>query len=1209
MADNVKLNVLLEGAEEAKTLLNDIDAVVNRLNGRNIKIKVSSSGMTRAATQAEKLNTNLGNAANAAQQFGTSGAKAVSTTAAATDKAATSAKKFNMGIGSMAGNLLKFQAVNFAINGTIKAFKSAFDEMKNVDTELVNIRKVTGLSNAEIEKLSKNAYSLATNYGRQASEVLTASTTFARAGYTEQIGQLSELSLLLQNAGDLSADDAAKFLIATDKAYKLGGSYEDLIAVIDGLDNITNKNATDMQKMTDGMTIAGSVFAESGESIQTFAALLGAATANTQRSGSEVARALRTIFMNLRQIRGETEDGELIDGESIAAASKALKDYAGISTMENGQLRKASDVLTELAGKWDTLSETQRAAVSEAVAGKRQANILMALMGDWESVEKMMGEYENSAGTAAKENAAYMDSWAAKTKQVQAAWDEMVAGMIQTDGIKEVLDAGVDLIGQLGSLFKGDSFQGVFSIVADSLGVLGDVLNSPLIKGIIDFSNGITEISLDGIGTAIEWINDLLDDAATKAGKFKDEADEASSNAADILENYNKDFGENSRYQELLNNVNNLTEAERVELGVLELQREEREKEVQDAEKAADKAAERAKKAKETADRERILKAQTALSPLDDAYAGIMGHGALLDNGSVENYINNVSEALRVSQDYYQQLVQSRDAGSQLLGEEQQFVDAYEYALRTFTEGGTAAEVVAKNVAAAAYASGKSWEESAALGNQAAEDFQAYMQEMGYEVPPIDIIANTDQALQAVGEVKAEAEAGANMPITATVAFGGFGSIFSGRKRASGVRHDAGGPALVNENGPEAIAANGLAWIAGGGEPTITMLPRGATVLNASKTRNALRGSTTLSASGGLIPIDDGGGGGVPWGERFREVPVNPYNPPGSGNTEIPDRPSFPSPVDWLNPADGLLPEGINPAEPSGDRNTETGNPTYYPGNGGNSGPAKPNVKKLQKDLDDLLKNLNLQAELAENEEDYLKAMEIYGQAQEEISKMIEQYREAGYAEDSDEILRLKNLGYDYAAKQLGGYDKLQDRLVDALNGLTEATEDANALAEKQEAVDKAREALANAEKQRTVRIFNPVTGQWEWVANAADVQKAQENLQKAQDSLQKEQLDQTLKAIKNAKPEDLAGLTLTPAVLDYLFNGTPEQQSAFLDALNAATGGADYLGSAEAQTEFNQGNNIGTQWNLNGITLTEDQAKGMTIQDLLNMLQGLKMM
>ena len=83
----------------------------------------------------------------------------------------------------------------------------------------------------------------------------------------------------------------------------------------------------------------------------------------------------------------------IINGESIAAASKALKDYAGISTMENGQLRKASDVLDDLAKKWDTLSETQKAAVSEAVANKRQANVLMALMGDWETYQQMLADF------------------------------------------------------------------------------------------------------------------------------------------------------------------------------------------------------------------------------------------------------------------------------------------------------------------------------------------------------------------------------------------------------------------------------------------------------------------------------------------------------------------------------------------------------------------------------------------------------------------------------------------------------------------------------------------------------------------------------------------------------------------------------------------------------------------------------------------------
>ena len=433
MADNVVLNVRVDGAEAAKAQLAQIDSYVKSIKGTT-KITINASGITKAANSAEKLAKGLESAKTAAGDLDKALPQGGDNTAKSLGKANKEAKGLSSSLSTMAG-MIKFRAINAVINGTISALSSAVNEMKNVDTELVNIRKVTRMSDADIKKLTNTAYDLASAYGRTASEVLTASTVFARAGYTDQIASLSELSLLLQNAGDLSADDAAKFIIATDAAYKFGGSTEKLTAVIDGLDNITNKNATDMQKMTDGMTIAGSVFAESGESVEMFAALLGSATAATQRSGSEVARGLRTIVMNLRQIRGETADGELIDGESIAAAATALRDYAGISTMENGELRKASDVLTELAGKWDTLSETQRAAIAEAVAGKRQANILMALMGDWESVEKMMGEYESGAGTAAAENAAYMESWAAQIEVVKAQWNDLVQSLVDSDAI------------------------------------------------------------------------------------------------------------------------------------------------------------------------------------------------------------------------------------------------------------------------------------------------------------------------------------------------------------------------------------------------------------------------------------------------------------------------------------------------------------------------------------------------------------------------------------------------------------------------------------------------------------------------------------------------------------------------------------------------------------------------------------------------------
>ena len=54
---------------------------------------------------------------------------------------------------------------------------------------------------------------------------------------------------------------------------------------------------------------------------------------------------------------------------------------------------------------------------------------------------------------------------------------------------------------------------------------------------------------------------------------------------------------------------------------------------------------------------------------------------------------------------------------------------------------------------------------------------------------------------------------------------------------ASGTESARGGTALVNEEGAEIIYANGSAWVAGGGQPTITNLPIGAKVFNADQTR------------------------------------------------------------------------------------------------------------------------------------------------------------------------------------------------------------------------------------------------------------------------------------------------------------------------------------------------------------------------------------
>ena len=433
MAEIITLTVKQVGVSEAEKSLNNMLTTIKAINSTPINVSVTGSG------------------AKAAEQY----KETVTATQTKVKKLSQSFKDAEKSGDSLLKNVIKnaqWYYISGAVSAITRSFKDAIAAMKEADAEMVSIQKVTGYTKEQMDRLSDSAYALASAYGRTAQEILSAETTFARAGYTDQIEDLAELAVLTQNVGDVNADTASKFLIAADAAWKLGGNEKELTEIIDGMNNVTNKNAVDMKALTEGLTVSASAFAEAGESAQTYTAMVGTGVAATQRSGNEVARAMRTIIMNVRQIRGETEDGELIDGESIANAAKALKEYADISTLQNGELRKTYDVLDELAGKWESLGSVAKSAITEALAGKYRANILSALLNDWDSVSKMMQDYADGVGSALEENEFYLQSWDAKTKQLQSTWTEFVAKTVDEDWIKGLISSVTWLIEGLGSL-------------------------------------------------------------------------------------------------------------------------------------------------------------------------------------------------------------------------------------------------------------------------------------------------------------------------------------------------------------------------------------------------------------------------------------------------------------------------------------------------------------------------------------------------------------------------------------------------------------------------------------------------------------------------------------------------------------------------------------------------------------------------------------
>lgn len=314
------------------------------------------------------------------------------------------------------------------------ALRQAVDEMKEMDKELTTIKMVTGASDADISKLRDDAFRGASANGRSVTDYLTASERFARAGYRENIGELTQLSLTTQNVGGVTEEVASKFILAADAAWKLGGNTQALTAILDGMASVSDQNATDIGKLAEGMTVAGSAFANAGETAQTYTALMGTVTAATQRSGSEVARGLQTILFRVRQVKGELDDGEMIEADDISNAAKAL-DSVGISVLNDAnELKSFSEIMGELNEKWDKLNTKQKAYLQNALAGNRRGNILFALMDNFDVYMKQLEEYETASGAAAEKNKVYTDSWEAATNNLNTAWTENISLLTSAGG-------------------------------------------------------------------------------------------------------------------------------------------------------------------------------------------------------------------------------------------------------------------------------------------------------------------------------------------------------------------------------------------------------------------------------------------------------------------------------------------------------------------------------------------------------------------------------------------------------------------------------------------------------------------------------------------------------------------------------------------------------------------------------------------------------
>ena len=410
-----------------------------------------------------------------------------------TDKLTNSTNVLGDTFSHIVGKITVWQVVNAAVATVKRSFVEAIRTMKQVDTEMTAIQKVTGNTAAEMEKLGNTAYEAASKYGVAVTDYLESVGTFAKAGYKEMSEDMAELATKTQLVGDVTSDIANQFILSADAAYKMKGNVEELNDVLDKANEIENNYATSIQKMAEGFPIVANVASMANMSIDELMAALGTITAVTQESGTKAATALRALILNIiGDTETEIEDGVSWTKDEINSLNDALWIYAEDAmkaAQASGTLVDPMKAIASLskAYKDGLLSQAELANLESDLGGKLRTNQLDALVKNYDMYAEMLDKVANSAGSADKEVSIMLNSWESKTNILKNKWTEFISHMTDTDLIKGALDGLIKLVEAL------DSGFGKF--MATVVGVAVSI--TALYKAIIAFQKA--GVALDGL--------------------------------------------------------------------------------------------------------------------------------------------------------------------------------------------------------------------------------------------------------------------------------------------------------------------------------------------------------------------------------------------------------------------------------------------------------------------------------------------------------------------------------------------------------------------------------------------------------------------------------------------------------------------------------------------------------------------------------------
>lgn len=322
----------------------------------------------------------------------------------------------------------------------------------DIDDSITELRKVSDASESSISEYFDEATESAKKYGQTISDVIASTADWSRLGYSlKEAKQLSDVTTLYQNVGDnMTQESASESLVSTLQGFKLNADQAQHI--VDAFNEVGNNFAIGSDGIGEALQRSASSMYAAGNTMEETIGLI-TATNEVVQDPASVGTAFKTISMRIRGAKTELEEAGLeTDGmvESTAKLREEIMALSGVDIMKDKNTFKSTyEILGQLADKWQDLTDIQQASITELIAGKRQGNIISALMNNFNTAREATETAMNSDGSALKENEKYMDSISGKIGKFKAQFQEFSSATLDSEVFKGVVDSGTALLNVL----------------------------------------------------------------------------------------------------------------------------------------------------------------------------------------------------------------------------------------------------------------------------------------------------------------------------------------------------------------------------------------------------------------------------------------------------------------------------------------------------------------------------------------------------------------------------------------------------------------------------------------------------------------------------------------------------------------------------------------------------------------------------------------